>query len=211
MQVSTCTQKDDKMPTKKDTETKILDAALELFSEKGFKATTTKAIAEKAGVNEVTLFRYYGSKEKLFFAVVDKEAEVRMGILQMELEPSENMVDELTMIGNHMAESMVERASFFRLIVLEIDRYPEIWEHIGTVPLAAIAKLSQYFEQAKEKGLIRKDINTETMAVSFFSFIFRILVANAFLGDDLFMKEKRDESMRNFAEIFVNGAIERSD
>ena len=190
---------------KKDTKTKILDAALELFSEKGFKSTTTKIIAEKADVNEVTLFRYFGSKEKLFFAVVDKGAEIRMDILQVELNPSENMVDELTMIGNHMAESMVKRASFFRLMVLELDRYPEIWEHIGTVPLAAIAKLSQYFEQAKEKGLVRKDVDTEVMAVSFFSFIFRILVANAFLGDDLFMKMDRDESMRGFAEIFVNG------
>ena len=199
------------MPPKKETKEKILDAALELFSEKGFKATTTKIIAEKAEVNEVTLFRYFGSKEKLFFAVVDKEAEVRLDILQIELDPSENMVDELTMIGTFMAESMVKRASFFRLMVLEIDRYPELWERIGTVPMAAIAKLSQYFEQAKEKGLVRKDINTETMAVSFFSFIFRILVANAFLGDDLFIREKRDESMKNFAELFVNGIADRSD
>ncbi len=199
------------MPHKKETKEKILDAALELFSEKGFKATTTMIIAEKAEVNEVTLFRYFGSKEKLFFAVVDKEAEVRLDILQIELDPSENMVDELTMIGTFMAESMVKRASFFRLMVLEIDRYPEIWEHVGAVPLAAIAKLSQYFELAKEKGLVRKDINTETMAVSFFSFIFRILVANAFLGDDLFIREKRDESMKNFAELFVNGVIERGD
>ncbi len=190
---------------KKDTESKILDAALELFSEKGFKATTTKIIAEKAEVNEVTIFRYYGSKEKLFFAVVDRVTIDRMDVLQMELEPSENMADELAMIGSFMAKSMVEKASFFRLMVLEIDRYPELWERIGTVPMGAIAMLGQYFERAKEKGLVRKDVDTEVMAVSFFSFIFRILVANAFLGDDLFMKTDRDDGMRQFAEIFVNG------
>ena len=193
------------MPPKKDTKTKILDAALELFSEKGFKATTTKIIAEKAEVNEVTLFRYFGSKEKLFFAVVDRMTMDRMDLLQMELDPSENMVDELAMIGSFMAKSMVEKASFFRLIVLEIDRYPELWDRIGTVPMAAIDMLGQYFDKAKEKGLVRKDVDTEVMAVSFFSFIFRILVASAFLGDDLFMKKDRDESMRDFAEIFVNG------
>ena len=197
------------MPPKKETKEKILDAALELFSEKGFKATTTKAIAEKAGVNEVTLFRYFGSKDKLFLAIIDREADVRMDIIHMELEPSEDMVNELAMIGSYITGNMLERASFFRLMVMEVGRFPEIWEHIGEVPLAAISKLSRYFDQAKEKGLVRKDVNSETMAVSFFSFLFRILVANAFLGDDLMMKNDRDESMKNFAEIFVNGV--RSD
>jgi len=194
---------------KKDTKTKILDAALELFSEKGFKATTTKSIAEKAEVNEVTLFRYFESKEKLFLAVIDREAMVRFEIIQHEIEPSGNLVEDLAMIGSFMAEYMVERSSFFKLMALEVNRYPKIFDHIGTVPLAAIAMLGQYFDKAKENGLVRKDADTEVMAVSFFSFIFRILVVNAFLGEDLLMKKDRDESMRDFAEIFVNGIAER--
>lgn len=45
---------------------KILDASLELFSAHGYASVTTRAIAEAAGVNEVTLFRLFGSKERLF-------------------------------------------------------------------------------------------------------------------------------------------------
>jgi AcrR family transcriptional regulator len=52
-----------------DTELDILTAARDLFSEKGFSATTTKEIAKNAGVNEVTLFRRFESKLKLFQAV----------------------------------------------------------------------------------------------------------------------------------------------
>lgn len=194
-----------------NTKNKILDAALKMFAEKGFKATTTRAIAEKAGVNEVTLFRHFGTKEKIFLGVVDREADVRMNIIQMKLEPSEDLAGDLAKIGSYIAGNMLERASFFKLLVMEVERFPEIWEHIGTVPLAAISKLGRYFDQAKKKGLVRKDIDSEVMAVSFFSFLFRILVANAFLGKDLFMRTERDDGIRGFAELFVNGIAVRSD
>jgi len=193
------------MPRKKDTRTKILDAAMGLFSENGFKATTTREIAERAKVNEVTVFRYFGSKKKLFFQIIDNETNTRMGIIKIGMEPSSDMVEDLTRIGENITKNMMERANFFKLLVMEVHSFPEIWEHIGTVPLAAISKLGQYFDMAKKKGMIRDDVDSEIMAVSFFSFLFRILVANAFLGDDLFMKMSRKDGIRGFAEIFVNG------
>jgi len=51
---------------KQETRRKILDAALELFGEKGYVAASTREIAEKAGINHLTLFRHFGSKEALF-------------------------------------------------------------------------------------------------------------------------------------------------
>lgn len=49
-----------------DTGIKILEAAKTLFSENGYSAVSTKKIATNAKVNEVTLFRIFGNKEKLF-------------------------------------------------------------------------------------------------------------------------------------------------
>ncbi len=51
---------------KKDTREKIIKSSLKLFSIYGFKNTTTKLIAKEAGVNEVTIFRYFGTKDNLF-------------------------------------------------------------------------------------------------------------------------------------------------
>ena len=48
-----------------DTRTELLKAAAEVFSQHGFRGSTTRRIADAAGVNEVTLFRYFGSKEAL--------------------------------------------------------------------------------------------------------------------------------------------------
>lgn len=51
---------------------KILKSSLSLFSAQGITATTTKQIAEQAGVNEVTLFRQFGSKHGLLLAVLEE-------------------------------------------------------------------------------------------------------------------------------------------
>jgi len=48
------------------TEARIVEAAVQLFAQKGFKGTSTKDIARLAKVNEVTLFRYFPNKAKLF-------------------------------------------------------------------------------------------------------------------------------------------------
>src|SRR6476659_3262407 len=48
----------------------LLDAALDLFVEKGFAATRSEEVAARAGVSKGTLFLYFPSKEELFKAVV---------------------------------------------------------------------------------------------------------------------------------------------
>ncbi len=54
------------MTKKEETRIRIMKKALKLFSEHGYYQTTTKQISLDAGVNEITLFRHFGTKEKLF-------------------------------------------------------------------------------------------------------------------------------------------------
>ncbi|QHE51036.1 TetR/AcrR family transcriptional regulator [Pontibacillus sp. HMF3514] len=48
----------------------ILQAAVEMFAEKGYASTSTSEIAKKAGVAEGTIFRHYKTKKELLFAIV---------------------------------------------------------------------------------------------------------------------------------------------
>jgi len=52
------------------TQQALLDAAAKLFAERGFDRTTVRDIAGEAGVNQALLFRYFGTKEALFEAVM---------------------------------------------------------------------------------------------------------------------------------------------
>src|SRR6187549_592747 len=56
----------------------LLDAALDLFVEKGFAATRAEEVAARAGVSKGTLYLYYPSKEELFKAVVRENLSARI-------------------------------------------------------------------------------------------------------------------------------------
>ncbi|MEV6604778.1 TetR family transcriptional regulator [Kutzneria sp. NPDC051319] len=56
------------------TKAALLRAAQELFTERGFERTTVRDIADRAGVNQALLFRYFGNKEELFHVVLAAES-----------------------------------------------------------------------------------------------------------------------------------------
>src|SRR6516225_6333394 len=58
---------------KENTKRAILEAALELFAQKGFYRSTTKAISRQAGIAEGTLFNYFETKEDLALYFLEQE------------------------------------------------------------------------------------------------------------------------------------------
>src|ERR1044071_2951742 len=52
----------------------IARVAMRLFSERGFSGTTTKEIAQAAGVSEAIIFRHFATKEDLYSAIIDSKA-----------------------------------------------------------------------------------------------------------------------------------------
>jgi len=54
-----------------DIRQQILKTAIRLFAQKGFRGTTTREIALAAGVNEVTIFRHFASKQDLYSAILE--------------------------------------------------------------------------------------------------------------------------------------------
>ena len=56
---------------REDRRAQILDAAMSVFVEKGFTASTTLEIAKAANISEVTLFRHFASKQEIFLAGIE--------------------------------------------------------------------------------------------------------------------------------------------
>jgi AcrR family transcriptional regulator len=57
-----------------DRRRQIIEVAVRLFSQKGFRGTTTKEIALAAGVNEAIIFRHFATKSELYAAIIDRKA-----------------------------------------------------------------------------------------------------------------------------------------
>ena len=67
----------------RDRHQQILQVAMELFARQGFEGTTTRAIAQRARVNEAILFRHFPHKEDLYWAVIEhrcRDARARAGL-----------------------------------------------------------------------------------------------------------------------------------
>lgn len=108
---------------------KILEAALALFAQEGFKATSTSKVAKKAGVSEGLIFRHYGNKEGLLNAIMklgEERAQVLFADVVLEQDPKETIRKTLN-IGKNMAGNP-EAISFWKLqykIKWEMETYEE--------------------------------------------------------------------------------------
>lgn len=96
----------------------LLDAALDLFVEKGFAATRSEEVAARAGVSKGTLFLYFPSKEELFKAVV-----------------RENMVRHQTEGAEEIARFEGPTAALLQYLMLEW------WRRYGATKASGISKL----------------------------------------------------------------------
>jgi len=54
----------------------IVEAAVALFSQKGFRGTTTKEIAETAGCSEATIFKHFATKDELYSAILEAKSQI---------------------------------------------------------------------------------------------------------------------------------------
>src|SRR5215813_395369 len=61
--------------TAEDRREQIIEVAVRLFSQKGFRGATTKEIAYAAGVNEAIIFRHFSTKGELYAAIIDRKAD----------------------------------------------------------------------------------------------------------------------------------------
>ena len=52
----------------------IIETAESLFSENGFRGTTTKKIADKAGISEAMVFKHFANKDELYSAILDQKS-----------------------------------------------------------------------------------------------------------------------------------------
>ena len=125
---------------KEKTKQAILAAALNLFAEKGFYRTSTRAISRKAGIAEGTLFNYFETKEDL--ALYFFEREMDEGIEWFEGNPRMKRAD--------LPEKL------FAIIHHSLERLEPYEEFIGAVFLRALApssKLSPWRLHNQEREL----------------------------------------------------------
>ena len=107
----------------------LLDAALDLFVEKGFAATRSEEVAARAGVSKGTLFLYFPTKEELFKAVVRENMSGRFAEWREEFEAFEGTTADMVRYCMRVWWERIgaTRASgITKLMISEARNFPEL-------------------------------------------------------------------------------------
>lgn len=142
--------KKEKNPPPKKARQRILEAATESFQTLGYARTTTQAIAAKAGVAEVTLFRHFGDKQKLFQAIV-QQIGGGTGIDKLEAHFTYDLETDLQLITQHVLAFFLAQQNAIRTLMFESIHFPEIREALAQNPRGMIQLLERYFQKQIEE------------------------------------------------------------
>ena len=133
------------------TKNKIVDSTLALIDKKPFPQVTTKEIAEKSGIAEVTLFRHFVNKESILSYLVDKFLTIITDLDLSSIESEEDFKDALLdfITQSHKVNYLKRRIFKFALYICmyKQDTYLTIYKSIHN-------KLFEPIENIVEKGKI---------------------------------------------------------
>lgn len=105
-----------------DTAAKILRAARDLMSDKGYKGASMQEVATRAGVNKALVFYYYGSKEKLFDEVINGYYAEQMKSLQGALVEGADRRAQLHQLLDRYVDFLEANPNYPRLVQQELAR-----------------------------------------------------------------------------------------
>lgn len=154
------------MAHKEPTKDRIITAAIELATERGFKGATTKAIAERAEVNEVTLFRHFGHKKGIIEAVIERYAFTKHLAEVLSEQITGDVQKDLQMMARFYQEQLEKKREIILLSYREAEHFPELNEQTSKIPLEYKRILSEYLTEMMAKGQV-KEADANLLASSF--------------------------------------------
>jgi len=206
-----------KMSTEKVTEKvkvnardKILETAIRLFSERGFNGTTTKEIAEEAGVNEALIFRYFSTKRELYGAIIERKIE-EPGI-EVPIETYKETKDDWLIfrsIALRMFDCVEKDPTFMRLLYFSALEGHELSDMFFDTYVEYLNMLlSDYIEERISEGAFKK-LNPLLAARAFMGMVINHIVKQELFGEKKRRKLEREEAVETFVQIFLNGIRRR--
>lgn len=185
---------------------RIKKAAIKLFAAKGFDGTTTRELAEKAGVAEGTLFRHFDNKKAILIEVAT----------QGWIDILTDLLTELSEMGSYKAVAQVMRrrmwdfqknADLMRVCFMEAQFHPDLRDRIQSEVIDKMTHVAEgFFQSAMDKGIYRP-MNPKLVAQVFLGmFVVAGFSHNTLMEPDA-SPQVMKEMAEGLAEIFLNGVL----
>jgi AcrR family transcriptional regulator len=185
----------------------ILEAALKVFSENGYKGSTTAEIAREAGVAEGTIFRHFVTKKELLTAVL--EPKIVEGLITLDKEHRESSPkDFFRCFLRNRLEMIRENAGLFRLMFAEAQYHSEVREALFSGILGpGMGVIKPWYD----KGISRGDFKPLPFIPTIRSFMGMVMFYGVFgyVFPNLSPEESLEEAADNIYELFLHGLVVR--
>ncbi len=148
----------------------LLRAAVMVFAQRGTRGATTRSIAQEAGVNEVTLFRHFRSKDDLMAAALENfasQASAR-ALPDVPVDPARELGD---WCRAHHRELYKVRA-LIRKSMGEFEQHPAYCTHGMRASVRIADELTEYLERLQRAGLAGGEIDARAAAAMLMGAIF---------------------------------------
>lgn len=182
---------------KKDVEKKIIDAARELFYEKGFTGTTVRDIATKAEVNLALLHYYFRTKDKIFEIVFSEAFSLLFKRLNRALSSDVDVFEKIKLIISSYINTSAKYPQLASFIMHELSVNPNfVWGIISSYEGKQDINNNYdiFFEEIKglgKKGII-KEVDPKILFIDIMSLSLFPFVANVFISNFLYSKKKTE-------------------
>src|SRR5260370_26445839 len=185
------------------TKVRIFAAAELVFSRDGFQGATTREIARQAGVNEVTIFRHFHTREELLRATLKHECAAFDALTHPEEIWKGELRDRLKRYIRDVYSALKDREAIVRAFIGEARLLPEsIRRSLREFMLIKKARFVAALQEAQELGLVRKEVDVSVAA----DFI-RDSIHSAMLRHTLHKTDPEtvDDYLRGATDIFYRG------
>lgn len=193
----------------------ILRTAIDLFSKRGFRGTTTKEIATTAGVSEAMVFRHFSKKSDIFDAILENKSchdgmrfpwEESL-IIQDAIKKKDDFAVFFNLALNALNKQQADDG-FLRLLLYASLEEHELSDRFFAGFITRIYEfIGNYIEQRQKDGAFR-EINPKVAVRSFIG-----MMIHHSLNNILWDKSRRllnitnEEAAKNFAEILLRGIV----
>ena len=189
--------------TEEQTRQRILDAALQLFSERGYDGTATRAIAALAGVNEVTLFRHFGSKKGLFQAMLRRSSALPGLESALRERLTGDFRQDLLVLATQFLTFLHARYKQIIMLLAEAERQPELLEMVAFIPLQQRQMVSDYLRWQMAEGHMRF-MDPDLAVQGLFGMLLSYCLGQSLLPEAL-KRMPLEEVAAQFVDLFVEG------
>jgi AcrR family transcriptional regulator len=184
----------------------ILKGAMQLFAKNGFRGTTTREIAQRLGISEALMFKYFPSKEALYWAIIQKRTDGSEEMLfPKEAIQAKDDRQVFQAIASYLIRKNREDPTFMRLLLYSaLERHDLSSIFFENHAAERTRLLSRYIRQRiKEK--VFKNVPPMVAARAFIGMVIHYVLAEEIYGMKSLSRFSQKKVVDTLVDAFLNG------